>query len=246
MARQRRPARGGQRQRRDRPALRGLDARSSSKLTNLLTIGGPNAKLRLGGNATAAVSAAAAQRPAPPAWTSLSTSISAAHACILPVPGAIALVGTDRYGSGARSGGKPSYSFMAYGFEHVLGGLLRRLGPLHRVGRGPQQEVRHAQAFGDARPGRRQGGRQARSGRSGTHGPVHRQAWVRGQDRHPGGRRHRDLLGRGPAALRRHLLGGAEDKGRHLQNVPQDGQAITLRDPRGPAWTRTTTRAPAS
>ena len=42
--------------------------------------------------------------------------IGGASACALPVPGVISLAGSDRYGSGARSGGNPSYAFMCYGF----------------------------------------------------------------------------------------------------------------------------------
>lgn len=42
--------------------------------------------------------------------------IGGVNACILPVPGVITVVGSTRYGGGARSGGKPSYSMMCYGF----------------------------------------------------------------------------------------------------------------------------------
>ena len=81
------------------------------------------------------------------------------------------------------------------------------------------------------RPARR---RQARSRDLGRDGRDHQQAGLRGQDRHPGRRRHRDLLGRGPGALRRHLLGRAEDQGRPVQALPDDGQGLPLRHPRGP------------
>jgi enolase len=83
----------------------------------MLNIGGPNAKSRLGGNATAAVSAAALKAGAAALGIPLYQHIGGVNAVTLPVPGTIALVGSDRYGSGARSGGKPSYSFMAFGFE---------------------------------------------------------------------------------------------------------------------------------
>ena len=42
--------------------------------------------------------------------------IGGATAFTMPVPGVIFLVGSTRYGSGARSGGKPSYAMMAYDF----------------------------------------------------------------------------------------------------------------------------------
>ncbi len=100
------------------PALRGMDAADQLAVDNaLLTLGGPNAKARLGGNATAAVSAAVLKAGAAALGIPLYQHIGGVNACTLPVPGTIAMVGSDRYGSGERSGGKPSYSFMAYGFD---------------------------------------------------------------------------------------------------------------------------------
>jgi enolase len=96
------------------PALRDLDA--SDQLTvdqAMLNIG----KARLGGNATAAVSAATLKAGAAALGIPLYQHIGGVTAFTLPVPGVISLVGSDRYGGGARSGGKPSYSFMAYGFD---------------------------------------------------------------------------------------------------------------------------------
>jgi enolase len=99
------------------PALRGMDASRQLEVDQaLLTLGGPGAKLRLGGNATGAVSAAALKAGAASLGIPLYQHIGGVNACTLPVPGVINLVGSDRYGSGERSGGKPSYSFMAYGF----------------------------------------------------------------------------------------------------------------------------------
>ncbi len=95
------------------PVLKGMDAAHQQAIDQaMLDLG----KQRLGGNATAAVSAAvlkagAAARPIP-----LYQHIGGVNACTLPVPGVICLVGSDRYGSGERSGGKPSYAFMCYGF----------------------------------------------------------------------------------------------------------------------------------
>ncbi len=100
------------------PALKGMDASKQLEVDNaMLNIGGPNAKARLGGNATAAVSAAVLKAGAASLDIPLYQHIGGSTAFTMPVPGVIALIGSDRYGSGARSGGKPSYSFMAYGFK---------------------------------------------------------------------------------------------------------------------------------
>lgn len=100
------------------PALLGMDATRQQAIDEaMLSLGGDDAKLRLGGNATAAVSAAALKAGAAALGIPLYQHIGGVNACTLPVPGAIALVGSDRYGSGARAGGKPSHSFMAYGFS---------------------------------------------------------------------------------------------------------------------------------
>jgi enolase len=65
----------------------------------------------------AAVSAAVLKAGAASLGISLYRHIGGVNACTLPVPGEISFMGSDRYGSGRRSGGKPSYSFMAYGFD---------------------------------------------------------------------------------------------------------------------------------
>jgi enolase len=100
------------------PALKGMDATNQQAIDNvMLTLDGPESKVRLGGNATAAVSAAALKAGANALSIPLYQHIGGASACTLPVPGVIALIGSDRYGYGEKSGGKPSYSFMAYNFE---------------------------------------------------------------------------------------------------------------------------------
>jgi len=97
--------------------LLGMDASNQLEIDEaLLNIGGPGAKARLGGNAVAAVSAAALKAGAAALGIPLYQHIGGVTAFTLPVCGAIALVGGDRYGGGARSGGKPSHSFMAYDF----------------------------------------------------------------------------------------------------------------------------------
>jgi enolase len=100
------------------PALAGMDAAKQTEIDDrMLNLGGPDAKLRLGGNATAAVSAAALKAGAASLGIPLYRHIGGVNAGTLPVPGEISFVGSDRYGSGKRSGGKPTYSFMAYGFD---------------------------------------------------------------------------------------------------------------------------------
>ncbi len=100
------------------PALIGLDATRQLQVDEaMLNIGGPGAKARLGGNATAAVSAAVLKAGAAALGIPLYQHIGGTTAFTLPVPGVIVLVGSDRYGGGARSGGKPSYALMAYGFD---------------------------------------------------------------------------------------------------------------------------------
>ena len=100
------------------PVLTGMDASRQLEIDEaLLHLGGPGAKERLGGNATAAVSAAVLKAGAAALGIPLYQHIGGVNAFTLPVPGVISLVGSDRYGGGTRSGGKPSYSFMAYGFD---------------------------------------------------------------------------------------------------------------------------------
>jgi len=100
------------------PALKGMDASKQLEVADaMLNLGGPGAKLRLGGNATAAVSAAALNAGAASLGIPLYQHIGGAHAMVLPVPGAGMMAGSDRYGGGERAGGKPSHEFMCYGFN---------------------------------------------------------------------------------------------------------------------------------
>jgi len=100
------------------PALIGMNAAKQLEIDDvILNIRGSDAKGGLGGNATAAVSAAVLKAGAASLGIPLYQHIGGVNACILPVPGELGIVGSDRYGGGRRSGGKPSYSFMAYGFD---------------------------------------------------------------------------------------------------------------------------------
>jgi len=99
------------------PAVMGLDASQQLAVDDvIIELDGTPTKSRLGGNATASVSAAVLKAGAASLGIPLYQHIGGANAVILPVPGVGAVVGSRRYGSGARSGGKPSYALMAYGF----------------------------------------------------------------------------------------------------------------------------------
>lgn len=100
------------------PALKGLDATRQLQVDEtMLSLGGSGAKVRLGGNATAAVSAAALKAGAASIGIPLYQHIGGISACVMPVPGVLAVVGSRRYGGGERSGDKPSYSFYCHGFD---------------------------------------------------------------------------------------------------------------------------------
>jgi enolase len=100
------------------PALAGMDASRQLEIDDaMLRLGATEAGPRLGGNATAAVSAAALKAGAAALGIPLYQHIGGVNAFTLPVPGIICLLGSDRYGGGRRAGGKPSYAFMAYGFD---------------------------------------------------------------------------------------------------------------------------------
>jgi enolase len=101
------------------PALKGLDATRQRDVDEaLLKLDGTPNKTKLGGNATASVSAAALKAGAASLGIPLYQHIGGVNACILPVAGVVCVVGSERYGGGKRSGGKPSYAFMAYGFRN--------------------------------------------------------------------------------------------------------------------------------
>ena len=103
------------------PALEGMDATRQGEIDGVLIgmDGTPN-KTRLGGNATASVSAAALKAGAASLGIPLYQHIGGVSACVLPVPCAGAFSGSGRYGGGppgATTGDKPSHSFVCYGFD---------------------------------------------------------------------------------------------------------------------------------
>ena len=100
------------------PVLIGMDAANQSAIDNAMLGIMPDAKLHLGGNATAAVSAAALKAGAAALGIPLYRHIGGAGAMYLPVPGVAMVAGHDRYGGGITTpGGKPTMSCMCFGFD---------------------------------------------------------------------------------------------------------------------------------
>jgi enolase len=100
------------------PALIGQDATKQATVDKILIdLNSPSSPRQIGGNATAAVSAAALKAGAASLEIPLYQHIGGARAARLPVPGAMAFLGSERYGGGTRGFGKPSYSFIAYDFS---------------------------------------------------------------------------------------------------------------------------------
>jgi enolase len=100
------------------PVLKGMDATRQREIDEtMIRLDGTRNKTKLGGNATASVSAATLKAGAASLGVPLYQHIGGVNAYTLPTPGVICMVGSDRYGGGQRSGGKPSYSFICYGFK---------------------------------------------------------------------------------------------------------------------------------
>ncbi len=100
------------------PAVVGMDASRQLDVDHaMLNLGGPDAKARLGGNATAAVSAAVLKAGAAAMGIPLYQHIGGVNACIMPVPGVLSVVGNRRYGGLPGNTNKPSYSFYCFGFD---------------------------------------------------------------------------------------------------------------------------------
>lgn len=103
------------------PALIGVDAANQLEADSaILGIGG-NGKETLGGNATAALSAAILKAGANSLGIPLYRHIGGAGAMYLPVPGVAMVAGDERYGGGITTpGGKPTMSVMAFGFDKFV------------------------------------------------------------------------------------------------------------------------------
>ena len=100
------------------PQIVGMDAARQREIDQrMIDLDGTPDKSRLGGNATASVSAAALKAGADALGISLYQHIGGANACTLPVPGVLLALGGRRYQSSTRSGTKPTYALMCYGFD---------------------------------------------------------------------------------------------------------------------------------
>lgn len=100
------------------PALKGVDAADQSKVDSImLELDGTPNKAKLGGNTTASVSAATLKAGATSLGIPLYQHIGGVGASTLPTPGVGILNTIARYGGQAIHGDKPSYSYMAYGFD---------------------------------------------------------------------------------------------------------------------------------
>lgn len=100
------------------PAIIGMDSSKQVEIDNALLSIMPDSKLKLGGNAIAAVSAAVLKAGASSLDIPLYQHIGGSGAMYLPVPGVMMANGSNRYGGGITTGGgKPTYSVMLYGFD---------------------------------------------------------------------------------------------------------------------------------
>lgn len=100
------------------PAIIGMDATCQMEVDQvIIDLDGTPTKSKLGGNATGSVSAAVLQAGAASVGIPLYQHIGGVNAVTLPVPGVITLIGSGRYGHPEGSGGKPSHSFICYGFD---------------------------------------------------------------------------------------------------------------------------------
>lgn len=100
------------------PKIKGISATNQREIDHImLELDGTPLKTKLGGNALASVSAAVLKAGAASLGIPLYQHIGGVNACTIPAPGVLSVVGSERYGGGARSGGKPSYAFMTYGFK---------------------------------------------------------------------------------------------------------------------------------
>lgn len=100
------------------PAIIGMDASKQAEVDKAILDICPDAKIKLGGNAVAATSAAVLKAGAASLGIPLYRHIGGANAMYLPVPGVAMVAGDERYGGGITTpGGKPTMSVMAFGFD---------------------------------------------------------------------------------------------------------------------------------
>lgn len=100
------------------PKIIGLDASCQTEIDKAMLSIMPDAKIKLGGNAIAATSAAVLKAGAKALDIPLYRHIGGENAVQLPVPGVAMVAGHDRYGGGITTpGGKPTMSIACYGFD---------------------------------------------------------------------------------------------------------------------------------
>ncbi len=99
------------------PAIIGHDATDQKTIDQiLLGLDDTPDKSKLGGNAIASVSGAVLKAGAFSLGIPLYQHIGGINACVLPIPDVPAIRGSMRYGSGQKSGGKPTYTFLCHGY----------------------------------------------------------------------------------------------------------------------------------
>jgi enolase len=99
-------------------ALKGEDAADQRRIDSImLELDGTPNKTKLGGNAMASVSGAVLKAGAASMGIPLYQHIGGIKACVLPNPDVPAVRGSTRYGGGQKSGGKPTYTFLCYGYD---------------------------------------------------------------------------------------------------------------------------------
>jgi len=100
------------------PELIGMDAADQREIDSaLLSMDDTPGKTKLGGNATASVSAAVLRAGSNALGVPLYRHIGGVNARTLPVPGVLMFLGGRRYQGSKKSGTKPTYSLMCYGFD---------------------------------------------------------------------------------------------------------------------------------
>lgn len=100
------------------PAIKGADASKQRNVDEILIeLRNKIGVAKLGGNATASVSAAVLIAGAMSLGIPLYQHVGGVNACTLPVPGAEVGGGNTRYGHGEGGGDKPSFSFQCYDFD---------------------------------------------------------------------------------------------------------------------------------
>ncbi len=175
------------------PAVVGMDASRQHEVDQaIIDVDGTTTKSKLGGNATASVSAATLFAGAASLGIPLYQHIGGVNAVTLPVPGVITLLGSHRYGGGKRSGGKPSYSMICYGFETFSEASYNCWLVQKEFGKliDKKFNMYTNRGWGIVHPGMVE----QRPGNLGHHGGGHRKHRQRWQGRHPGRRGRRHLL----------------------------------------------------